>query len=115
MKPKVRARSCRRALLPIAGISVGLVLATSQAHAQSALAAPLCSTLKKLLPEVRTFKPEGARAQLVMVVAEQFDYDAAKLRQVKAEIDNATSSSCPREREAMLGILKMKTLSEAVS
>ena len=115
MEPEARAKSSPSWPLPIVAVSVALLLAAPPAQAQSALAAPLCSTLKKLLPEVRTFKPEGARAQLVMAVAEQFDYDAVKLRQVQAEIDSATSSSCPKEREAMLGILKMETLSEAVS
>jgi len=91
------------------------VLLPAQVHAaDSALGAPLCAVLKKLLPEVRAFKPEGARAQLVMAVAEKFDYDAKTLRQVRAEIDQATTAACPRDRERMLGILKMKSLSEAV-
>jgi hypothetical protein len=50
-----------------------------------------------------------------MAVAEKFDYDAKTLRQVKAEIDQATTATCPKDREGMLGILKMKSLSEAVS
>lgn len=83
--------------------------------ADTTLAAPICETLKKLLPEVRTFKPEGARAQLVMALAERFEYDGPKLRRVKTDIDPVTTASCPREREAMLQILKMKSLSEAVS
>ena len=97
-----------------------LVAATSlvisvPASAQTPLGPSLCAVLKKLAPEVRTFKPEGARAQLVMAVGEKFDYDATKLRQVKAEIDAATTAACPKEREAMLGVLKMKSLAEAVS
>ncbi|MFO1311463.1 MAG: hypothetical protein U1F41_05290 [Burkholderiales bacterium] len=83
--------------------------------ADTALAAPICDTLKKLLPEVKTFKPEGARAQLVMALAEKFEYDGARLRRVKSDIDQVTTASCPKEREAMLSILKMKSLSEAVS
>jgi hypothetical protein len=83
--------------------------------ADDALAAPLCGALRKLLPEVRTYKPESARAQLVMEIAERFEYDGAKLRRVKAEIDKVTSASCPKEREDMLGILKMKSLADAVS
>jgi len=83
--------------------------------ADTALAEPICDTLKKLLPEVKTFKPEGARAQLVMAIAERFEYDGAKLRRVKNDIDPVTTASCPKEREAMLQILKMKSLSEAVS
>jgi hypothetical protein len=82
--------------------------------ADPALAAPLCGILKKLLPEVRGFKPEGARAQLVMAIAEKFNTEAAKLRQVKAEIDAATTAACPKEREGMLGVVRTKTLAEAV-
>jgi hypothetical protein len=92
-----------------------LLLACVPAHAADpALAAPICDTLRKLVPEVRTYKPEGARAQLVMALAEKFDYDGAKLRRVKAEIDQVAIASCPKERETMLSILKMKSLSEAV-
>jgi hypothetical protein len=95
--------------------AAALVLPSRVGAADSALSAPLCAVLKKLLPEVRSFKPEGARAQLVMAVAEKFDYDAKTLRQVKAEIDQATTATCPKDREGMLGILRMKSLSEAVS
>jgi hypothetical protein len=89
--------------------STGHVLA-----AGSPLAEPLCAVVKKLLPQVKAYKPEGARAQLVMAVAEKFDYDGVKLRSVQAEIDQATSASCSKERQDLLGILKMKSLSEAV-
>jgi|RhiMethySRZTD1v2_1073278.scaffolds.fasta_scaffold222785_2 hypothetical protein len=96
--------------------AVALLTPSSPSNAaDSTLAAPLCGILKKLLPEVRGFKPEGARAQLVMAVAEKFNYDAGKLRQVKAEIDAATTAGCPKEREGMLGVVKTKTLAEAVS
>ena len=91
------------------------LLASLPAHAADpTLAAPICDTLKKLVPEVRTYKPEGARAQLVMALAEKFDYDGARLRRVKAEIDQVAIGSCPKEREAMLSIVKTKSLSEAV-
>jgi hypothetical protein len=98
--------------------TAAVVLLASSSPSQAAdatLTAPLCGILKKLLPEGRGFKPEGARAQLVMAVAEQFNYDAGKLRQVKAEIDAATTAGCPKEREGMLGIVRTKTLAEAVS
>lgn len=99
-----------------AATAAALALATTASPAaESALSAPLCGIVKKLLPEVRTYKPEGARAQLVMAVGEKFDYDGIKLRQVKAEIDQATSASCPKERAGLLEILKMKSLADAVS
>ena len=82
--------------------------------ADAALAAPLCGALKKVLPQVRGFKPEGARAQLVMEVAEVFDYDRDKLRRARLEGDAATAASGPKERESMLGITKAKSLAEAL-
>lgn len=82
--------------------------------ADTSLSAPLCAVLKKLLPQVKNYRPEGAQSQLVMEIAEAFEYDAAKLRQVKAGIDPATSAACPKDREAMLAILKTKSLAEAV-
>ena len=78
------------------------------------MSSTLCGVLQKLVPEVQTYKPEGAQAQLVMAVSEAFDYDPDKLREVKLHIDEATSASCPKERESMLGILKMSTLKETV-
>jgi len=83
--------------------------------AQSSIGEDVCQIITTLLPEVRTYQPEGARAQLVMAVADKFDYDAATLRQVIAEVDSATTASCPKEREALLDILKMETLAEALS
>ena len=82
--------------------------------ADDTLAVSLCGVLKRLVPEVRTYRPEGAQSQLVMAVAEAFDYDAAKLRQVKVEIDQVTAASCPQDRASMLAILKMQSLAEAV-
>lgn len=92
-----------------------LVPVSGTRAADPALGAPLCAVLKKLLPEVKNYRPEGARAQLVAAVAEKFDYDGAKLRSVRAEVDSATTASCPREREGMLGVLKMRSLSEALT
>ena len=86
----------------------------SAAPAEPDLGATLCDALKQLLPEVKTYKPEAARAQLVMVIGDKFNYNAAKLAQVRTDIDTATSRSCPNERKEMLDAVKMKTLSEAV-
>ncbi|MEO8279805.1 MAG: hypothetical protein ABI564_08945 [Ideonella sp.] len=97
-----------------ATVAVIALTATAASAANSALSGALCEVLKKLLPEVRTYKPEGAQAQLVMTIADKFNYDPAKLQQVQTEIDQATSASCPKEREAYLSVLKMKSLAEAV-
>ncbi|MGE0315390.1 MAG: hypothetical protein AB7P21_27560 [Lautropia sp.] len=57
----------------------------------------------------------AARAQLVTAVAERFDHDAARLRQVRSEIDRPTSASCPGDRADMLRVPGTKTLAEAVA
>jgi hypothetical protein len=68
--------------------------------------------LKELIPEVKTYRPEGAKAQLVMALAEKYETD--QLRQVRAQIDQATSDICSKERETMLGIVKTMSLAEAL-
>ena len=95
---------------------LGAVTASaSNAHAaDSVFSTKLCGVLQKILPEVRTYRPEGAQAQLVMALAQTFDYDAIKLDQVRTEIDPVTSVSCPKDRDSMLAILQMQSLSEAV-
>jgi hypothetical protein len=85
------------------------------AHAaDKSLSTTLCSILKDLTPKVRTYRPEGAQAQLVMATAGAFNYDPATLRRVQEEIDKVTTASCPQDREAMLAILQMQSLGEAV-
>lgn len=98
-----------------AGLACAVLAFAAGAPAQPSIGASVCPVLAKLVPAVRGYKPEGARAQLVMAVGEKFDYDGVKLRQVRAEIDAATTAACPKEREAMLGVLKMKTLADALS
>jgi hypothetical protein len=80
--------------------------------ADAALGTELCDMLKKLLPEVRDYTAEGARAQLVMALAEDFEDD--KLRQAWTQIDSATTASCPKDREAMLAVVKTATLAAAL-
>lgn len=103
-----------RAALALAA-AVSLLAIAPNAHAADPMGPTLCAVLKQLLPQVKTYRPEGARAQLVMAIAEKYDSDATQLRQVRAQIDRTTSASCPKEREAMLDIVKTKSLAEAVS
>ena len=90
------------------------VLVRAPAASADDVADGVCAVMVKLLPEVRGYQPEGARAQLVMAVAERYDYDPAKLRRLRAEVDKSTIAACPKEREAMLGVVKMTTLAEAL-
>ena len=95
--------------------AIGLMLLVlAPAASADDVAAMVCPIMVELLPEVRGYQPEGARAQLVMAVAERYDYDPAKLRRLRAEVDKSTIAACPKEREAMLGVVKMTTLAEAL-
>lgn len=100
-----------RTALSIA-VAVSALAFAPHVYAADSLGTSLCAVLKELIPEVKTYRPEGARAQLVMALAEKYETD--QLRQVRAQIDQATSASCPKERETMLGIVKTKSLAEAL-
>jgi hypothetical protein len=80
----------------------------------NSLATTLCGILKEVTPKVRTFRPEGAQAQLVIATAQTFNYEPAALRRVQEEIDTVTMARCPKDREALLAILKIPSLGEAV-
>lgn len=93
-------------------VAASVLVFAPNVYAADSLGSSLCAVLKELIPEVKTYRPEGARAQLVMVLAEKYETD--QLRQVRAQIDQATSASCPKERETMLGIVNTKSLAEAL-
>ena len=94
-------------------LSVFLLLAFAPCvSAADSMGPRLCALLKELIPELKDYRPEGAKAQLVMALADK--YETNELHQVWAKIDQATSASCPKEREAMLGIVKTKSLAEAL-
>jgi hypothetical protein len=82
--------------------------------ADSAMATQLCDLVKKLVPEVRDYQPAGAKAQLVMALHEKYEDDLDTLRQARAEIDSATTASCPKDREALLAVLKTPTLKDGL-
>lgn len=93
-------------------IAVSVLVFASHVYAVDPLGPSLCAVLKELIPEVKTYRPEGARAQLVMALAEK--YETEQLHQVWPKIDQVTSESCSKERETMLGIVKTKSLAEAL-
>src|SRR5262245_58042291 len=94
-------------------VAAGFAASAAMADPET-LSASLCGVLKAVAPKTRGLEPEAARAQLVRAVAAAFDYDAARLREVKAHIDQATSGSCPEERQTVLANTKAKTLTEAI-
>jgi hypothetical protein len=59
-----------------------------------------CAVLKAVLPKVKGFEPVPAKAQLVMAMADKFDYDGKKLKQLQVEVDASASAKCPKERDA---------------
>ena len=93
-------------------VAVSVLVFVPHVYAADSLGPSLCAVLKELIPEVKTYRPEGAKAQLVMALAEKYEPD--QLRQVWAKIDQATSASCSKERETMLGIVKTTSLAEAL-
>ena len=96
------------------GIVAASFVAASASADPDALAAPLCGALKAVGSKTRGLEPEAARAQLVRAVAAAFDYDAARLKEVRARIDEATLGMCPKDREVVIGNTKAKTLAEAI-
>ena len=90
------------------------VLAVPFARAADPMGSTLCAVLKEVGPRVQTYQPEGARAQLVMGIADKYDADPTQLQQVQAQIDQLTTAECPNDREIMLGIVKMESLADAV-
>ncbi len=90
------------------------VAAMAAPAAGANLPAKLCAVLKKVTPEVRNMSPLGARAQLVMAIANAFDVNATALQEVSEKIDVIASESCSVERDILLSIVQMKSLQEAV-
>ncbi len=80
------------------------------ARADAGLSEPICDILKRTVPEYKTYQPSGARAQFVIEITEKLDYDQTKFEQFKGEADKTAQASCPKEREEMLAILKIKAL-----
>jgi hypothetical protein len=94
-------------------VAVWVLMFAPHVYAADTLGPSLCAVLKELIPEVKIYPPESARAQLVIALAEKYETNN-ELRQVWAQIDQATSASCSKEREIMLGIVKTKSLAEAL-
>ena len=93
-------------------IALSVLVFAPHVYAADPLGPSLCALLKELIPEVKTYQPAGAKAQLVMALAEKYETD--QLHQVWPKIDQVTSASCSKERETMLGIVKTKSLAEAL-
>jgi hypothetical protein len=106
---------CMPNLWPHLTFSMALIfVGCAPAVDQLPVAIPLCGVLKDLVPKVQSYTSAGAQVELVLAVAQAFNNDPAKLAQVQQEVDQATSSSCPQDRQRMLTILRMTSLAEAM-
>ena len=76
--------------------------------------AKLCKVLNELAPQAPSLSAIGTQAQLVMAIASAFDANPEALRIVSAEIDAVAIASCAAARDALLKVLKMNSLREAV-
>ncbi len=80
----------------------------------TAMGESACSVLKTVLPKVKGFESVPAKAQLVIAMADKFDYDGKKLKQLQLEVDASASAKCPKERDAWLALLGSKSLEAAL-
>ncbi|MBC7708612.1 MAG: hypothetical protein H7203_01010 [Rhizobacter sp.] len=74
----------------------------------------LCKVLNELAPQAPQLTAVGTQAQLAMSIASAFDVNAVALQQVADEIDIVAAASCPAARDALLKVLKMQSLQQAV-
>jgi hypothetical protein len=105
----VKPRPFPQALVTIA------LLSTSPAPqaADASLGTQICSVLTVVQREVQMFDPQAARARMVSAIEMKFGNDPDKLREVRTEIDRVTTASCRKEREGLLRITQLLSLSEA--
>lgn len=80
---------------------------------EPALARTLCGLLKKVNVRAGT-DPGLLRMDLVIASGKAVDYDPAKVRTTKAEIDKLTAAQCPAERELAIANLQVKSLAQAI-
>ncbi len=78
------------------------------------LSPTLCKILNELAAEAPKLNAVGTQAQLVISIAAAFNSRADALQRVSAEIDAVTTAACPTSRDAVLKVLKMQSLREAV-
>ena len=102
----------RFALAPLAALL--LLLAAAPPASADAFADKLCAALADVVPRVQGYQPEGVRAQLVMKIADDFEYDPEQLTRVRDEGDTVTTASCPELRTQAIALAGTKTLGEAL-
>src|SRR5690242_15112275 len=56
-------------------VAVSVLVFAPCVYAADSLGPSLCAVLKELIPEVKTYQPAGAKAQLVMALAEKYETD----------------------------------------
>jgi hypothetical protein len=92
--------------------SIGTI--SLSAAQRDAYRSKLCNVLNELAPKAPQLTSIGTQAQLVMSIASAFDANPAALQWVSAEVDVVAAASCSGARDALLKVLKVKSLQEAV-
>ncbi|MEO7056025.1 MAG: hypothetical protein ABI281_10460 [Caldimonas sp.] len=92
--------------------AAAVVAATSSPN--GGLPARLCGVLRTVAPELKGMSAVGARAQLVMAIANTFDADAKSLSTVSSDIDAIATDGCPEVRDPLLAATHSASLQEAV-
>ena len=109
--------ACSQQAEDVVGSKASSPMASAGASAKASVTdmpVKLCKVVNELAPQASQLSAIGTQAQLVMSIANAFDANAEALRQVVSEIDIVTTASCPASREALLKVLKMNSLQEAV-
>src|SRR5437763_13238090 len=109
-------RSRLRSVTVLPGLVVALLALSPEVTSalDSAMGESAGSVRKAVLPKVKGFEPVPAKAQRVMAMADKFDYDGKKLKQLQVEVDASASAKCPKERDAWLALLGSKSLEAAL-
>jgi hypothetical protein len=80
--------------------------------ASANMQAKICKRLKLIAPKLGNVA--SVQALLVVDIADEFDYNAEALSQVKEKIDELALNGCAAERQSILAAVKMASLQEAV-
>lgn len=99
---------------------IGRRLAAAVIVALLPAVASAADTAERLCPILKSIAaagggmPEMVQANLVMAVAEAWDYDHDALMAVLDDADAATGAACPQDRAAVLAATGKPTLTEAM-
>lgn len=103
----------RRRFATAIGATALIAASPALQASDAALGSQICAVLTMVAPEVQMFDPQAARARFVAAINMKFQEDPIKIREVSANIDRLATASCRKERDELLKITQMLSLSEA--